>query len=209
MTDPASTAPRRGRPRDPERLERVLAAAGRQFQEQGFEKTLMDEVAKEAGVSKMTVYSYFPSKEALFEAAIARGTNRAMQAELPEMDPTQPREMLTRFGKGFMALIRHEHVARMQAMLFNLGEDHASVREAFYRQGPERLTQTLANYFKQANQAGTLRIAHPTIAAEQFTALFAGNSQMRIWLNLARPTAEEDAALLKANIELFMRGYAP
>lgn len=200
---------KRGRPRDPERAERVLASAGRLFQERGFDKTLMDDVASAAGVSKMTVYSYFPSKEALFEAAIARGTHRAMHADLPEMDPARPREVLMRFGKGFMALMRHPHVARMQVTLFNLDEAQAAVREGFYRQGPDQLARTLTDYFKAVNQAGTLRIPRPAVAAEQFIALFVNNGQFRIWLGMTPPSPKEDAALLKANVELFVRGYAP
>lgn len=204
------SAPRpRGRPKDPQRLERVVAAAGRLFQERGFERTLMDDVAREAGVSKMTVYSHFPNKEALFEAAIERGTMRAMHGELPQLDPRHPREMLTRLGKGFMELVRHEQVARMQVMLFGLCDTQRPLREAFYRQGPQRLCETLSAYFEAANEAGTMRVPHPRIAAEQFTALFVGNSQFRVWLNLQRPTPEEDAALLQANVDLFMRGYAP
>ncbi len=205
----AATPPQRGRPRDPERVERVLAAAGQLFLEQGFERTTMDQVARQAGVAKMTVYSYFPTKEALFEAAVARGTHRAMHAELPVLDPMQPREVLTRFGKGFMTLMRHPQLARMQAMMFNLGEAQAPLREAYYRQGPERLAQTLTEYFQQTDRAGTLRVPQPRIAAEQFLAMFVHIGQLRIWLGMTPPTPQEDAALLKANVALFLKGYAP
>jgi AcrR family transcriptional regulator len=216
MTQPATTATaemqptaKRGRPRDPERVERVLAAAGVMFQAQGFEKTSMEQVAKEANVSKMTVYSYFPSKEALFEAAVARGTQNALRAEMPTMDPTRPREMLTAYGRSLMELTRHPQVARLMTMLFNLGDTHPQVREGFYQQGPELMSQTLANYLRLATRMGTLKVEHPELAAEQFNSMFCSLGQLRIWLNLARPTAEEDARLLKANVEVFMKAYGP
>ena len=68
MEEPKTSKP--GRPRDPERMRRVIEAAAQQFLEQGFERTSMEAVAKASGVSKMTIYSYFPTKSALFEAVL-------------------------------------------------------------------------------------------------------------------------------------------
>jgi len=48
------------------RKEGILTAARAQFLEQGFSKTSMDAIARSAGVSKATLYAYFPSKETLF-----------------------------------------------------------------------------------------------------------------------------------------------
>ena len=62
--------PQRGRPRDPERVRRILEAAQRHFNEHGLERASVDAIAAEAGVSKMTVYSNFGSKEGLFQAVV-------------------------------------------------------------------------------------------------------------------------------------------
>lgn len=48
----------------------IVEAARNCFIARGFAKTRVEEVARRAGVSKGTVYVYFPSKEALFEAVI-------------------------------------------------------------------------------------------------------------------------------------------
>src|ERR1043165_2178770 len=66
--------PQRGRPRDPERGRRVLEAAQRHFNEHGLERASMDDIAADAGVSKMTVYSNFGSKERLFQAVVGDRT---------------------------------------------------------------------------------------------------------------------------------------
>jgi TetR/AcrR family transcriptional repressor of mexJK operon len=209
MSDSSAPARKRGRPRDPERVERVLAAAGQLFQTQGFDQTSLDEVAQRAGVSKMTVYSYFPNKQALFEAAIARGSERAFFADALVLDPQQPRAVLTALGKGLMSLVRHPQVSRMMAMLFAMGPEHQAVREGFYRQGPERMLGVVRNYLSAAQAAGTLHVADAAIAADQFCALCASTGQYRVWLNLPPPTAAEDAALLEAHIALFLRAHAP
>ncbi len=53
--------PRRGRPRDPERLRRIVEAAHSHFNAHGLERASVDAIAADAGVSKMTIYSHFAS----------------------------------------------------------------------------------------------------------------------------------------------------
>ncbi len=66
MTDGRPPKKRRKEARPKE----IIAAALANFQRKGFAATRIDDVAREAGVTKGTVYLYFPSKEALFMAAI-------------------------------------------------------------------------------------------------------------------------------------------
>jgi AcrR family transcriptional regulator len=48
----------------------ILAAALAQFAERGYAATRLDDVARRAGVTKGTLYLYFPNKEELFKAVI-------------------------------------------------------------------------------------------------------------------------------------------
>ncbi|MBR0673422.1 TetR/AcrR family transcriptional regulator [Neoroseomonas soli] len=48
----------------------LLSAALDTFREKGFAATRMDDIAARAGVSKGTIYLYYPSKEAVFEAMV-------------------------------------------------------------------------------------------------------------------------------------------
>lgn len=47
--------------------EQIIEVARNLFHKFGFKKVSMDEIAREAGVTKKTIYSYFSSKEALLE----------------------------------------------------------------------------------------------------------------------------------------------
>ena len=47
--------------------EQIIEVARQLFHKYGFKKVSMDEIAKEAGVTKKTIYSYFKSKEELLE----------------------------------------------------------------------------------------------------------------------------------------------
>lgn len=61
----------RWRRRKDERPSEILSAALKSFSSKGFTATKLDDVAKHAGVSKGTLYLYFESKEALFNAVVS------------------------------------------------------------------------------------------------------------------------------------------
>jgi AcrR family transcriptional regulator len=61
----ASDAPRRGRPRSERAQAAILEAASELLQEQGLRTMSVDAVAERAGVSKATIYRWWPSKGVL------------------------------------------------------------------------------------------------------------------------------------------------
>ncbi|MGZ4682892.1 MAG: TetR/AcrR family transcriptional regulator [Acidimicrobiales bacterium] len=74
----ASNQPRQrrapGRPRSDDAVDtrrRVLRVAQEQFGEQGYAAVSMDQLAAAVGVNVRSIYHYFPSKRALFDAAAA------------------------------------------------------------------------------------------------------------------------------------------
>lgn len=207
--DKSPVSPRRGRPRDPERLQRILAAAARQFHEHGLSGTSMDAIAAEAGVSKMTVYSHFTSKEELFSAAVALRTTELMGSDMPPLDPLKPKQALTSVGRAFLRLIRDDQVVQHHRILFGLRDAHPEVRQAFHDGGPDRMVQALAAYLAEATRQGSLKVRQPALAADQFMGLFLGMGQLRHLLNLGKPTEQADEALLKANVALFIKAHEP
>lgn len=78
-----------GRPRDPElevrRKAEILDAAARVFAVSGFAGTQVQTIADRIGVGNGTIYRYFPTKEALFLAAVQRGLTELTDAIEPLM----------------------------------------------------------------------------------------------------------------------------
>jgi AcrR family transcriptional regulator len=66
ISEPAAGRRRRKEARPGE----IIAAGLAEFGARGFEATRMEDVARRAGIAKGTVFRYFPTKEALFEAAV-------------------------------------------------------------------------------------------------------------------------------------------
>jgi AcrR family transcriptional regulator len=91
LPPPAATARQRRKDARPAEL---LDAALTLFVEKGFAATRAEEVAQRAGVSKGTLYLYYPSKEDLFKAVIAHNlgsriadTAQQVQAWQGQMGP--------------------------------------------------------------------------------------------------------------------------
>lgn len=69
---PTPTPPARWQRRSEDRPDELIDAALELFSEKGFAATKTEDIARRAGVTVGTMYRYFPSKEALFEAAVQR-----------------------------------------------------------------------------------------------------------------------------------------
>jgi AcrR family transcriptional regulator len=199
----------RGRPRDPARCRRILDAARKQFYAHGLERASVDAIAAEAGVSKMTIYSNFASKEGLFEAVVRDRTEQVMGGAIgaQALDPMQPRNALQAVGEQFLALALEDAVlGRFHPVYGGAGERPAACL-AFYRQGAGRLISDLATYLRRANEAGTLKASHARQAADLFLSMFSGDRHVRGLLMLEAPGAREAKALLREAVRVFMAAY--
>jgi TetR/AcrR family transcriptional repressor of mexJK operon len=200
--------PQRGRPRDPERGRRILEAAQRHFNEHGLERASVDAIAADAGVSKMTIYSNFGSKEGLFQAVV-RDRTVAVVAETSDaeaLDPHHPEEALLTVGTRFLALARGDALGAMRAIYGVAGAQPEACR-AFYKEGPERANGELAAYLRRAHSAGTLKVRNPRQAADLFLSMFLGSGHIRGLLKLEMPDPRENRALLREAVRVFMAAY--
>src|SRR5262252_4800718 len=78
----------------------IVTGARRVFLAQGFDAASMGAIAREAGVSKGTLYVYFKNKEELFEA-IVEDRSRAQAEQIFSLDREAPiASELTRLGEG-------------------------------------------------------------------------------------------------------------
>ncbi|MDN5714311.1 MAG: TetR/AcrR family transcriptional regulator, partial [Acinetobacter sp.] len=67
-----------GRPKDLEKRQRILEVARQLFLQHGYHGSSMDHIAKEAHVTKLTVYNHFQDKANLFSCAIEETCEKLM-----------------------------------------------------------------------------------------------------------------------------------
>lgn len=70
--------------------ERILDCMEELARQKGFVKTTTDELAAAAGISKRTLYRYYPSKEAVIQAVINRMTGRIESSMLQVLESSIP-----------------------------------------------------------------------------------------------------------------------
>jgi AcrR family transcriptional regulator len=90
--------PRRGRPRSVETEGAILESAYRIMASQGLAATSIDAVARDCGVSKMTIYKWWPSREALLIDAFLRQA----ATMLPLSDKGDPVAMIARHASAYV-----------------------------------------------------------------------------------------------------------
>jgi AcrR family transcriptional regulator len=88
------TAPGQREKTKSQRRLNILEVASRQFKEQGFEKTRIEEIARQADVAAGTVYNYFPTKDILLMELVAYHREHSPKAlasllSAPPLEPTQ------------------------------------------------------------------------------------------------------------------------
>lgn len=86
-----------------ERRKRILAAAARLIEQQGFDGMTMDAVAERAGVGVATVYNYFRTKEGMAREVITPDLQRvwALNEEVIADPPADPAEAVLALVRNF------------------------------------------------------------------------------------------------------------
>lgn len=139
----------------------VLAAKGL-FLDQGYGVTSMDTIAQAAGVTKQTVYRYYPSKEALF-AAVMQEVRQSNSAPYQfSSDPLG--DELTRYGIQLLAFHLRPEALGLYRLMLTEGSRNPDLFKTFQNTGPRSFLEPLSRFLN--NRCRTLD--DPDFAAGMF-----------------------------------------
>jgi TetR/AcrR family transcriptional repressor of mexJK operon len=207
----APNRPTQGRPKDPEKRAAILDAAKCLFVERGFEATSMDAVAAQAGVSKLTVYSHFQDKAALFVEAVKCKCEEQLPHELFEgrLDG-HIAEQLRRIAQGFHRLVvSPESIAVHRMMAMEAARSQADIGRLFFDAGPRRTLSEFEAFLRLANSQGALKVPDPSRAAGHFFCMLKGINHLAQVCGCAESMSETEArAHIDSVVDLFLRAYA-
>ncbi|MDC7785924.1 TetR/AcrR family transcriptional regulator [Rhodoplanes sp. TEM] len=214
---PAAARPevRRGRPpagTDPAKRRQILEGAARIFSAMGFDAASMNDIAREAGVSKGTLYVYFEHKEELFCALISDQRHKHIEDLFSLIDDGPDiRATLTRFGIAYMTLLTSDWAVRVQRVVLGVTERMPEVGRGFFTEGPGCGISILADYFERMTRRGLLAVEDTLLASWQFSELCqAGLLRPRLYRRVdAPPSAAEIARVVGHAVEMFLRYYEP
>ncbi|ACA20818.1 transcriptional regulator, TetR family [Methylobacterium sp. 4-46] len=189
----------------------ILDGAREVFLACGFDGASMGSIAKAAGVSKGTLYVYFDSKEALFEALTVE-EKRTLAENLFRLDVDDPDvpAVLRRLGLSFLdEMCRPDHVASIRTVI-GASEKFPRLGRAFYEAGPVQGAQRLRAYLDRQVAAGRLRPTDTALAARHFLDLCAAATMRRLLFAVGDPpTPAEAAYLIGEAVRVFFAAYGP
>lgn len=203
---PPKPAP--GRPKDLGKRAAILDAAKRMFTAHGFERVSMDQIAAEAGVSKLTVYSHFGDKETLFSAAISAKCEEQLANGLFVVDPASSlREQLLGIGRAFLALINSEEALAIHRVV-TTQPPPAKLGQLFWEAGPRRVQVAFESFLRGGVAAGALDIPDVHRAASQFFCLLKGEMHMLLLCGCRDAIGDDEAEEhVQATVDTFLRAY--
>lgn len=187
----------------------ILLAAAQLFLEQGYEPVSMDAIAAAADVSKRTVYSYFKSKTELFSSILLAHCNSMGGIALPEhVAGHDPRRVLTEFGRVFVRMITSPRAVAMQRVIFREVDRLPDVGRIFFQNGPQRHITKLADYLKQAEAEGKLKVGDHVGAALLFMAIVKAPFHLHQLCGLigAVPSTAIERSV-KQSVDFFLKAY--
>lgn len=191
------------------KFDQVLEGARDVFMADGFEGASVDDIARVAGVSKATLYSYFPDKRLLFVEVATTECLRQADDAIHSIDKSAPpRQVLSRVGKHFLRFITSTLGQQIFRICVAESDRFPDIGQAFYASGPQVMRREMAQYFEQAIARGELQINDLVLAADQFGELCKADIWARLVFGVSKTVSEEEITrVVDGAVDMFMARY--
>lgn len=190
------------------RERRILDAALKVFADKGYVGASMDDIAADAGLSKPTVYQYFPSKEELFTAMLTQERDLMLAA----FEYRSAREMVAElydFSWQYADIVLRPEMLSLARLIISEAQRLPEVGRAYQASGPDRVLTGMMDYLSRQRQVGRLEFDDAELAAEDLWGLILSAPRNRA---LHIPDAVPDHAgidrYIRNGLRVFLRAYS-
>jgi len=200
----AATITRKGR-----KFDQVLEGAREVFLADGFEGASVDDIARAAGVSKATLYSYFPDKRLLFMEVARLECIRQGEESIKEIDTmASPAVVLGNAARHMLAFMLSDFGQRVFRICVAEADRFPDLGRQFYESGPMMVRARMKDYLASAVERGELKIDDLDLAADQFAELCKADLFPR-WVFNIDPSFTDDEIdrVIAGAVETFMARY--
>jgi AcrR family transcriptional regulator len=172
------TEPRRQR-RPEVRHEEILCAAHAVFGRTGFAAARLEDIARQAGVSKGTLYLYFESKDALFRAMVLERTGRSIEAlEQALAEASTPRERLERFVRELWHIVSNPQAVVIAKVVQGELHNFPELARFYYENVILRVRGMLLEVLAAGVASGDFRPAQAELAARTIPSMLVSCGKM-------------------------------
>lgn len=196
-----------------ERKRQAIVGAAREiFVKYGYDAG-MDLIAEAAGVSKVTIYNHFGSKEQLFTEVVGEAFEQALggsaEVALTGLASIEDlRERLISLARGWVAGITRPEVTDLRLLVIGVARRFPDLAREWLARSPQRFAPVIAAALRDLSSRGYLDVPDPDLAVIQFYALTVYPHIVRsmFGISLDQPATEE---LLASGVEMFLSYYTP
>ena len=195
---------------DPAKREQIIDGAWRVFKAKGFDAASMNDITREAGVSKGTIYVYFENKDELFAALIDRHRAEFALSMRDILAGTEEvRDGLWQFGDAFIHKVTCTDMIPAMRSVLGVIDRMPKLSQRFFVAAPNNVRVVLRDFLQHHVDQGTLVADDVDLAARQFIELATGTFfKMRLFGELNGDVPPEDAnRVLSSAITVFMAAY--
>jgi len=197
----------RNRPLNQNKRKAILKAAIEEFYTKGYEGSSMDNISKEANVSKATVYNHFKSKEELF-FAIAMIIKERLKASFAYVYNTKPIEtQLHEIATQEMQFLNNtENIRLIQIITIVMIQKNAIGQKLREIKKDDAMEMTV-KWFEDAKRDGKLQYEDTLFVAKQFIGMiksFAFHPQL---YGAALLNQEEQKKVIEQSVTMIIKLY--
>lgn len=198
----------------PDKGEAILTSALIVFGRDGFTDGNVDEIARNAGVAKPTIYNRFGDKQALFAAAVRNGSRQANERVLDviasvDLAPTDLRRELERLGRALVDCVSHTHGAALMRLQFSERTRFPELLDEIRDANRARTVDALAGKLAQLSTSGYLSLGDASRAARQFIALVTDDALSASGFGGRTLTDPELDQPVKEGVDTFLAAFGP
>ncbi|KZY48709.1 TetR family transcriptional regulator [Roseovarius sp. HI0049] len=191
------------------KFDQVLDGAREIFLRDGFEGASVDEIARAAGVSKATLYSYFPDKRLLFSEVARIECNRQAEEALDVIGTGAPIEVVLHEAANRIVRFFLSDFGR-QVFRICVSESYRfpELGRRFYDSGPKLVRERMSKVLTPYVERGVLKIDDMDLAANQFGELCKSDLFVRSLCGVCGEVTEPDIErVVNGAVEMFLARY--
>ncbi|WP_284260716.1 TetR/AcrR family transcriptional regulator [Roseicyclus amphidinii] len=191
------------------KFDQVIEGARTVFMREGYEGASVDEIARDAGVSKATLYSYFPDKQHLFLAVLQSECAQQSEVEfLEEGSDLSVEETLHVICKTLMTFILSRFGQDMFRVCVAEAQRFPELGRTFYDSGPKKWGRKIAVYLDSPRARAALDIEDTALAADQLAQLCRADLMLKVLFGIEKDPAEAEIDRIAAEaVKTFLARY--
>ncbi|HEX5435711.1 MAG TPA: TetR/AcrR family transcriptional regulator [Gemmatimonadaceae bacterium] len=200
-----TTSEPRWRRRPEERPRQLIEAALEVFGEHGLAGARLEDIAKRAGVSKGTIYLYFPNKEALFREMVRQKVIEEIEAAEQRLATGTPTEQLQRFMHGYWTFLRSPAFGTIYRLVHGELHHFPDLAQFYSREVIQRGIKLVAEIVRRGAATGEFRTVDPTVAARMLGSIMVSHA---VWCSrrtfFTHVADETDEQCIDAIIDFYL-----